>query len=209
MQRPLKSLRKSDVISSLLAEDTPLDVSEQQQIINGLEQEQEKQHKWKLVFAALAGTLGCWFLYAAIQQLMYPYQQRYTGELQAVTAARPAAVVLLVQGAALLMSCCGLLAGLLTRSSFPGSCAPRAGTGHCTLLAAIAATLTGCFYWSWALWQSVQRFGMENGAHWELLWLPYGPSVLAGLCWYVDFSIEATGHEVQQLKRLMYDHKKV
>eukprot|EP00775_Hariotina_reticulata_P005362 gene5361-5597_t len=139
MQRPFRSSRKQDVVSSLLADDAPLDVSEQQQIIKGLEQEQENLQKWKLLFAAVAGTFGSWFIYAAIQQHVHPYEQRYTGELQA----------------------------------------------------------------------SVQRFGMENGAHWELLWLPFGPPMLAGLCWYVDCTIEATAHEVQQLKWLMYDHKKV
>lgn len=210
MQRPFRSYQEQNVVSSLLAEDAPLDVSEQQQIIKDLEQEQENQQKWKLVFAAVVGTFGSWLVYAGIQQHVHPYEQRYTGELQAVTEAKTAAAMLLVQGAALLISCCGLLAGLRRRRGSPESCMQSAGTGHNTLLAAAAATtLVGWGYWCWALWQSIQRFGMENGAHWELLWLPFGPPMLAGLCWYVDYSIEATGHEVEQLKRLMYDHKKV
>jgi len=157
MQRPFKSSKRKDVVSTLLAEDAPLDVSEQQQIINGLEQtgktaEMEISacfsgwHNWHLVLLCSHPATRA-SISAAVHWRTASGNSSQTSSCCAAGA-----------GVALLMSCCGLLAGLLSRSSFPGSCVPRTGTGYRMLLAAFAATLAGWWYWSRALWQSVQRF---------------------------------------------------
>jgi len=73
----------------------------------------------------------------------------------------------------------------------------------------LAAAGAGCLYWSSAMFHSIAKYGYAVGAKWELLWLPFGPVGFCALCWHLLSSLEGTSRELQQLKRLAYDYKKV
>lgn len=207
MQRPS---RKTDIASQLLADSEPLDAQEQQAVISALEGQLLQQTRaFKLGFGAIALIAGFFFAYSAYQQHLHPWQAKFTGELRPVTSQTSVAVVLLCQGLGLLAAHVGLITELPKRWERERACLPASFRVKLLLQAGIALTAIGFVYWSSALLAMLQKYGPEVGLKLELLWLPLCPFGYCVLCYYVVHSLQDTCKEMQQLKRLQYDYKKV
>lgn len=67
--------RKHDIADQLLSDDQPLDADEQQAVIAALEEQHLQQNRtFKLCFAGIAAVMGTFFIHAAYQQVMHPYE---------------------------------------------------------------------------------------------------------------------------------------
>jgi hypothetical protein len=200
----------SAAIDQILGQDDPLDETEQRQLIAEFESLQLSQHRtFRTLFGTGAAAGGAFFLLAAHAQAVRPWETRYTGELRTVVSRRGAAAALLLQAAALLAAAAGLLLRLPRRGDRARGCAPAGAAAWGALGAAAAAAGGGAAYWGSALYRSRVKYGAERGAHPELLWLPLAPLAYVILCCYVLRSMAASGREVEQLKKMTYDFKKV
>jgi hypothetical protein len=198
-------------MEQLLQAEEPLDEHEQQQVIASLEEAAVQQARtFRRVLAVLALALAAFFAYAAVQQQQHPWEARYTGELRPVTSSAAVVATLLSQAAALTAAGLGLLVELprawehSSRACLPPGQQPRLLVASSVLLAFV-----GCLYWGAAMYSSIQKYGYATGAKWELLWLPLGPLGYCTLCWYVLSSLGSTSKELQQLRKLAYEFKKV
>jgi hypothetical protein len=208
MQR--SSRKPANIADQLLADDQPLDADEQAAVIAELEEQHLQQNRtFKLTFAFVSGAIGVFFLHAALQQQLHPYETRFTGELRPVTNSATVAGMLFLQGLGLLAAAAGLVKELPKKGDRERACMPAGQQVQMMLVNAVALTSVGCIYWSAALWASVQKYGWDVGAKWELVWLPLLPLGVCLLCCYVVHSIQVTARDVRQLRRLQYDFKKV
>lgn len=205
-----RASRKPDVAAQLLAESEPLDAEEQQAVISALEEQLLAQNRaFKLGFGATALILGMFFVHAAYQQQLHPWEAKFTGELRPVVGQSTAVAVLFCQGLGLIAAHLGLLTELPRRGERERACMPAGVRVHMLLCTAAAFSFIGFIYWSSALLAMVQRYSYSVGSKWELMWLPLLPFGYCLLCYYVMHSLQATGKDMQKLKRLQYDFKKV
>jgi hypothetical protein len=207
-------------IDSMLSQDGPLDEHEQQELIRGFEELQVSQARtFRAIFGAGAALGAAFFLYAAREQALRPWETRYVGELRPFvpggTAAAPAAALLL-QAAALAAAAGALLARLPRAGRRDGggtgdraACVPGGRGSMAALAAGAAAAAGGALFWGAAMRRAWVKHGPELGAHWELLWLPLGPLACVALCHYVMRSAAATARDVERLRAMTYDYKKV
>lgn len=199
-------------VDQLLSNAEPLDAHEQQEVIAALEEQQVQQAlTFRRVYAVTALGLAAFFAYAALDQQFHPWEARYTGELRPVTSAAAVVAVLALQSAALLAAALGLLVELPARGNHSSSrgCLPPAQQSRVLVGASLLAAGIGCFYWGSAMHHSIERYGRAVGAKWDLLWLPLGPLGYCALCWHLLDSLGRTSRELQQLRKLAYDFKKV
>lgn len=210
-------------IDALLAQDGPLDEHEQQQLIMEFEDLQVAQARaFRGMFGGGAALGAALCLYAAWLHWARPWEQRYTGELRTVVSHKGAGLVLLAQAAAHALAAAALLVGLPQCGGCgargarardgcmaPGGGGGAAGKARWVALSAAALLATGAAaYWVAAIRASAARHG-PAGEHYDLLWLPLLPLALVGLCCYVMRSVAATAAEVDRLRRMTYDFKKV
>lgn len=134
---------------------------------------------------------------------------RYTGELRPVTQPQSVAAVLFLQGLALAAAAAGLLKELPRKGDRERACMPAGVQMQLLLGAAVVVASIGCVYWSSALWSSILKYGYDVGAKWELSWLPLLPLGYCLVCCYVVYSIHSMGSDVQRLRQLQYEFKKV
>jgi hypothetical protein len=208
MQR--SSRKPANIADQLLAEDHPLDADEQAAVIAALEEQQLQQNRtFKLIFACIAAALGAFFLHAALQQQLHPYETKFTGELRPVTSSGMVAGMLSLQGLGLLAAAAGLVKELPIKGDRERACMPASIQVQALLGISVGLTTIGGIYWSAALRASVQKYGWEVGGKLELVWLPLVPVGICLLCCYVVHSIQGTARDVQRLRRLQYDFKKV
>jgi uncharacterized membrane protein len=208
MQR--SSRKPVNIADQLLADDQPLDADEQAAVIAELEEQHLQQNRaFKLTFALVSSAIAVFFLHAALQQQLHPYETRFTGELRPVTNSATVAGMLFLQGLGLFAAAAGLVKELPRKGDRERACMPAGQQVQMMLVNAVALTSVGCIYWSAALWASVQKYGWDYGAKWELIWLPLLPLGMCLLCCYVVHSIQITARDVRQLRRLQYDFKKV
>eukprot|EP00882_Tetradesmus_deserticola_P023037 GHRQ01025068.1.p1 GENE.GHRQ01025068.1~~GHRQ01025068.1.p1 ORF type:complete len:209 (+),score=73.89 GHRQ01025068.1:215-841(+) len=208
MQR--SSRKPASIADQLLADDQPLDAEEQAAVVAALEEQQLQQNRaFKLTFACISLALGAFFLHASLQQRLHPYETRFTGELRPVTSSGTVAAMLFLQGLSLLAAAAGLVKELPKRGDKERACMPAGVQVWVLLDVAVALASIACLYWSAALWASVQKYGWAVGAQVELVWLPLLPLAVCLLCCYVVNSIQVTARDVQRLRRLQYDFKKV
>jgi hypothetical protein len=208
MQR--SSRKPTNIADQLLADDQPLDAEEQAAVIAALEEQQLQQNRtFKLLFACIAAALGAFFMHAALQQQLHPYETRFTGELRPVTSSAAVAGMLFLQGMGLLTAAAGLVKELPKKGDRERACMPAGMQVQALLATAVVLTSIGGIYWSAALWVSVQKYGWDVGAKWELTWLPLLPLGMCLLCCYAVHSIQGTARDVQRLRRLQYGFKKV
>ncbi|KAF6252547.1 hypothetical protein COO60DRAFT_1552575 [Scenedesmus sp. NREL 46B-D3] len=208
MQR--SSRKPANIADQLLADSQPLDAEEQAAVIAAVEEQHLQQNRaFKLTFACISSALAAFFLHAALQQQLHPFETRFTGELRPVTSSGTVAAILLLQGFGLLAAAAGLVKELPKKGDRERACMPAGVQVQMLLGNAVALASVGCFYWSAALWASVQKYGWDVGAKWELLWLPLLPLGVCLLCCYVVHSIHVTARDVQRLRQLQYDYKKV
>jgi hypothetical protein len=208
----LRELSSKVRVEQLLQAEEPLDEHEQQQVIASLEEAAVQQARtFRRVFAVLALALAAFFAYAAVQQQQHPYETRYTGELRPVTSSAAVVGILVSQAAALAAAGLGLLLELpkAWEHSSSRACLPPSQQPRLLVAASVLIASVGCMYWGAALHNSVQQYGYATGAKWELLWLPLGPLGYCTLCWYVLSSLGNTSKELQQLRKLAYDFKRV
>jgi len=198
-------------VDQLLKHDEPLDEHEQQEVIAALEEQQLQQGRtFRRIYAAVALGLALFFLYAAIEQHQHPWEVRYTGELRPVTTERAVVGIFLLQAAALGAAALGLLMQLPAAGDrHSRACSAPGGYARLLVGASLGAAAIGCLYWSSALYQSIATYGSAVGAKWELLWLPLGPLGFCVLCSHLLYSLEGTSRELQELRKLAYDYKKV
>lgn len=200
-------------IEEMLAQQEPLDEAEQERIISEFEEMQLAQARtFRALFGAGAALGGAFFLYAAHEQAVRPWEVKYTGELRTVVTSGGVVTAFLIQAAALAAAAAALLrrlprpgrAGRARDGCLPGGAAPAA-----PLAAAAAGAAAAAAYWGAALRRSVVQYGPQDGAHWDLLWLPLAPLVYVGLCCYVSHSVAGTAKEIEKLRRMTYSYKKV
>ena len=117
--------------------------------------------------------------------------------------------VLFLQAVALVAAGLGLLVEMPRPGDRSRACLPAAQQSRMLVMASLLAAGIGCFYWSSAMSHSISKYGYAVGAKWELLWLPLGPLGYCGLCWHLLSSLGHTSKELQQLRKLAYDFKKV
>jgi hypothetical protein len=194
-------------------------------VIREFEDMQASQARaYRALFGLGAAAFAAFFLHAAREQSVRPWEVRYTGELRTVADGGAVVAAFLVQAASLAAAAAALLARLppaprsraaalaRLRGGCGGGCLPPAAGGAAAGAALAAAALgaaAGGAFWAAALRRSVRRYGWERGAHPELLWLPLGPPAYVGVCWLVLRSVAATGREIERLRQLTYTYKKV
>eukprot|EP00879_Flechtneria_rotunda_P008596 GHRR01009007.1.p1 GENE.GHRR01009007.1~~GHRR01009007.1.p1 ORF type:complete len:208 (+),score=40.84 GHRR01009007.1:590-1213(+) len=206
----LRSGAKAAPVDQLLSEAGPLDEDEQQIVIVALEEQILQQNRiFKRLFAVSALLFSAFFLHAAYQQYKHPWEQRYTGELRPVTTHTAVVLVLFSQGSALFACAVALLVQLPRKGQRSQACMPASMQVQLLLGSAVGLASVGSLYWGSAMWHGIARYGRDIGEKWELLWLPLAPLGYCLLCCYIVWSIGSTGKDVQQLKRMAYEFKKV
>lgn len=202
--------RRVAAVDTMLSQDEPLDEQEQQAVIREFEEMQLAQNRtFRAMFGAIALLAATFFAHAAYSQSIHPWEARYTGELRTVVQSRSVILILSLQAASLLLAALALLRRLPRKQQRERGCAPAGITTWALIAAAAAAAAAGAVYWAAALRRSVAKYGAELGAHWDLAWLPAAPLGYVMLCGYVVHSVTSTGREVEKLKRLAYNYKKV
>lgn len=197
-------------LDSMLSQDEPLDEHEQEQVIREFENMQISQARtFRAVFGGGALLCAAFFAWAANEQAVRPWEQRYTGELRTVVGARGAALSLAVQAAALGAAALGMLLRLPRPGEREHGCVPAGSAAWAALGSGACGAAGTAAYWGAALRRSVEKHGAELGAHWDLLWLPLAPLGYVLMCCYIMHSVGATAREVQRLKRMTYSFKKV
>jgi hypothetical protein len=208
--RERRGVKPGSKVDKLLNNDSPLDVHEQDEVVEVLEEEAVRQARFfRRVFAVLTLMVAAFFAYAAIQQQQHPWEFQFTGQLRPVTSQPTVVAVLGLQAVALGLGAAGLLVRLPKPWERCRTCMPPAQQSRFLVVASIFVAAVAGLYWGSALYRSVAKYGYDVGAHFDLIWLPLGPLGFCYLCWHVLSSLEGTYKELQDLKGLGYDYKKV
>eukprot|EP00877_Chromochloris_zofingiensis_P010545 jgi/Chrzof1/5744/Cz16g14080.t1 len=202
--------RPAAVVDTLLTQAQPLDESEQQKVIEALQEQQLSQNRrFRAIFGTGALGLSLFFFCAATQQHAHPWEARYTGELRSVTQHQHVEAMLFLQGMAMLATAFGLLTQLPKKGEIDRGCMPAGSQIKAALWTGTAFALVGAVYWGTAWWRNYNKHGHIVGANWELLWLPFGPLTYSLICHHVIHTLTSTGQELQALQKMTYPLKAV
>ncbi|KIZ07561.1 hypothetical protein MNEG_0398 [Monoraphidium neglectum] len=200
----------AEPLDAMLSHQEPLDENEQYRIIREFEDMQLSQTRtFRTIFGAGAALIAAFFLYAANEQAARPWEVRYTGELRTVVTSSGVVGAFLIQATALAAAAVGLLLRLPRPGERERGCLPVAGAARGALAAGALGAAAGAAYWCAALRRSIAKYGPEDGAHWDLLWLPLAPLAYVALCWFVMHSVASTGKEIEKLRKMTYNYKAV
>lgn len=197
-------------VDKLLSSDQPLADDEQDEVVEVLEEAAVDQARlFRRMFAVVALVIAAFFAFAATSQQKHPWEAQYTGELRTVTSNEAVVAVLGLQAVASALAAAGLLIRLPQPWERSRTCMPPAQQSRFLVATSVILAAFGALYWGSAMYHSIAKYGYAVGAKWELIWLPLGPVAYSLVCWHVLSSLEGTWKELQELKGLGYNHKKV
>mmetsp|Transcript_14182 Transcript_14182/g.37782 ORF Transcript_14182/g.37782 Transcript_14182/m.37782 type:complete len:232 (+) Transcript_14182:113-808(+) len=189
----------------------PLDDEEQEQLIREFEHlHLEQTRTYRVIFGAVGLVLAAFFAWAAFEQHVHPFEQRFTGELRAaIPSSVTVQLLLVIQALALTSTSAGMLQRLPPKGQREKGCMPATLQQWMALRLGLVGSLICCCSWVWAHSRMVQMFGWTVSPRWDLLWIPLAPLTFAASCLWVVSSLDHSAREVALFRGAKYNLKQV
>ncbi|XP_059634867.1 uncharacterized protein LOC132277135 [Cornus florida] len=165
----------------------PIDSQEQEELVRSLERSQAQQSLlWRRVFATLLFCFAAFLIYSIYQQASSPWELRYHAyfmdEVDSWIIISADWVAVLVCSITIM----GVLHNLKNHKQW-------------LWYSCFAGALLAVFWLYYML--RLPKF------RWDVIWLPFGPLIGAGMCLYVDHLLDESSQEVRKLRGYMYAYK--
>lgn len=185
----MKPWRRRESGTLPIVDDTQfLDTQEQEKIVQSLEGSHLRQSfTWRVIFAILTCAFSLFLLISAYWQATSPWEMKYHAYFMEDLNSVSVVVADVCEAVVYALVAWGIL--------FPKS------IDYHLLWLSFGAGFGLAVFWLYHM-QSLSRM------HWDILWLPLGPSSCAALCLYVDHQILKMEKEIHKLRAAMYHFKK-
>eukprot|EP00249_Psilotum_nudum_P011816 c23401_g1_i1 orf=118-693(+) len=162
-----------------------LDTEEQEKIVRSFELSHQRQSfVWRGIFTLFAASFGAFFIYSAYQQAISPWNTRYHSYF--IDEMNEGIVIMadLIEAAAFVI----IAWGVLTKRTY-------------LIWASFKFGLGLALFWLYY----ILRLSI---IHWNILWIPLGPSMFAAVCLYVNHLLLETENEMEAIRSSIYHFKK-